>query len=115
MEHGGTPSSVRRSISVNGYLRFRRCRTQSRNIDGKSWKLAQIPGEEWQHAHITAFGWTVSEQLMLLLEDGRLFVFSIYGTRIAETHLFDQVFVDLVSFGLCTELGCIAATRTGRM
>ena len=30
-----------------------------------SWKLAQIPGEEWQHAHITAFGWTVSEQLML--------------------------------------------------
>ena len=52
---------------------------------------------------------------MLLLEDGRLFVFSIYGTRIAETHLFDQVFVDLVSFGLCTELGCIAATRTGRM
>ena len=80
-----------------------------------SWKLAQIPGEEWQHAHITAFGWTVSEQLMLLLEDGRLFVFSIDGTRIAETHLFDQVFVDLVSFGLCTELGCIAATRTGRM
>ena len=52
---------------------------------------------------------------MLLLEDGRLFVFSIYGTRIAETHLFDQAFVDLVSFGLCTEFGCIAATRTGRM
>ena len=42
-------------------------------------------------------------------------MFSLHGDRIAETKLFDQAFVDLVSTGISTESGCVCYTRTGRM
>ena len=60
-------------------------------------------------------GWTLSERLFILLEDGRLFVFSILGVLITVTKLFEQAFVDLVSHAIGTENGCIAYTRTGRV
>ena len=75
----------------------------------------QISGKEWSHSLIIAVGWTLSERLYVLLEDGRFFLFSLHGDQIAETKLFDQAFVDLVSTGISTESGCVCYTRTGRM
>ena len=60
-------------------------------------------------------GWTLSERLFVLFEDGRLFLFSILGTQVAEIKLIEQAFTDLVSLGIATESGCIAYTRSGRL
>ena len=60
-------------------------------------------------------GWTLSERLFLLLEDGRFLLFSILGLKLAEHKLFDTAFTDLVCQGATMESGCIAYTRTGRM
>lgn len=62
-----------------------------------------------------AMGWTLSERLFLLLEDGRFLLFSIFGLKLAELKLFETAFTDLVCQGTSMESGCIAYTRTGRM
>lgn len=62
-----------------------------------------------------AVGWTLSERLFILLDDGRFFIYSLCGERIKEIKLFDQSQMDLISTGAATETGCIAYTRTGRV
>ena len=44
-------------------------------------------------------GWTLSERLFILFEDGRVCVYSIRGTKVGEVKLFDQAFTDLVCCG----------------
>lgn len=60
-------------------------------------------------------GWTLSERLFLLFEDGRLSVFSLMGDRLSDLKLFEQAFTDIVMCGTPTESGCLCYTRTGRM
>lgn len=60
-------------------------------------------------------GWTLSERLCVLFEDGRLSVFSLLGDRLGDLKLFEQAFTDIVMCGAATESGCLAYTRTGRL
>lgn len=60
-------------------------------------------------------GWTLSERLFILFEDGRVCVYSIRGIKVGEVKLFDQAFTDLVCCGVATENGCVAYTKMGRL
>ena len=60
-------------------------------------------------------GWTLSERLFLLFEDGRMVIFTLMGDRVTELKLFEQAYTDLVVCGAPSECGCVAYTRTGRL
>ena len=78
-------------------------------------KLAQIDGTEWSHSIIMAVGWTLSERLFVLLDDGRFFVFNLLGKLIKEIKLFSQSFTDLIATGVGFETGCVAYSRSGKL
>ena len=61
---------------------------------------------------MVVMGWTLSERLFLLFEDGRLSVFSLMGDRLSDLKLFEQAFTDIVMCGTPTESGRLCYTHS---
>ena len=78
-------------------------------------QIAQIPGKEWQYARTCAMGWTSTEKLFLLFQDGYYIIFSRKGELLCSQSIFVEKLVDAVIIANCTEDGFVAFSKNNNV
>ena len=71
-------------------------------------KIAQIAGRDWQYTRVAIMGWTSTEKLFILFEDGKYVVFSNTGEVLSQSKIFTESLSDIVMSANNSDDGFVA-------
>lgn len=78
-------------------------------------QIAQIPGKDWQYTRVEVMGWTSTEKLFILFEDGKYVVFSNTGEVLSQNKIFTESLSDIVTSANNSDDGFVAFTKNNKV
>ena len=78
-------------------------------------KIAHIAGRDWQYTRVAIMGWTSTEKLFILFEDGKYVVFSNTGEVLSQSKIFTESLSDIVMSANNSDDGFVAFTKNNKV